>query len=257
MSRTAARGAGEPFGERVRRARREAQKTLRDLSRATKISQSTLSRIESGLVTPSFPDVVSIARELGWPLLFFATGRQRSGTDPRDIIAHLSFWGIRDLASRDRPVVGEVLSIENSIALAIGPTTTSRIIESIPGLLLRRAFAVDESIAAAARVQMLHRLGWACEVAAWIAGRVDVSRLHPAATERLRRVREHAFHIRQESSPDEWDWDLMGNAPDAALLERWIKATPEITRKWRIAFDTRPERFLERARTLLEVPLGS
>jgi transcriptional regulator with XRE-family HTH domain len=250
------------FGQRLRSARGRAGVTLTSLAARSGVSLSSLSRFESGASQPAFEDVCAIARTLGAPLLYLADGRDRTGNDPRDLIAHLAYWGLNDLAAGEKALIGEARSFEGLIADSLVGATTPRILEGIPALLLKNDSSVHELVAEAARAEVLYRLGWLTEIAEWIAGQISVNRIHPSAFANVREVRLVAWKSRlnelKGAKPSRGleGWDLIGQLPsqnrtkdDIALREK----IPPIASKWRIAYWTPQEDFLARARDILAV----
>ncbi len=251
------------FGAHLRSARVRAGITLSTLAARSGVSVSSLSRFEAGASQPGFADACSIARALGTPLLFLADGRDRTGSDPRDLIAHLAYWGLNDTVPGEVALIGEARPIEGLIALSLTEAGTPRILESIPALLLKNDFSVQELEAQATGTRVLHRLGWLAETAEWIAGQIPVSRIRPSATSKLGQVRLAAWNRRQEevqklSRGARWPegWDLFGRTAASAEndVSRRLANVSPIARKWKIAYPTPQEDFLARARDILAAP---
>lgn len=250
------------FGLRLRSARGRAAISLTNLANRSGVSLSSLSRFESGASQPGFADVCTIARALGTPLLFLADGRDRTGSDPRDLIAHLAYWGLNDLAPGEAALIGEARSFESLIAECLVGATTPRILEGIPALLLKNDFSPHELEAQAIRVQAIGRLGWLAEVAEWIASQISVTRIHPSASANVRQVRLAAWSRRLEDfkrqstpSPRPEGWDLFERVYTSDRTHRDVEArlkmAAPITSKWKIAYPTPQEEFLARARDIL------
>ena len=251
------------FGLHVRSARIRAGITLSTLSARSGVSVSSLSRFETAASQPGFADACAIAKALGTPLLFLADGRDRTGSDPRDLVAHLAYWGLNDLAPGEVALIGEARPFEVLIAVSLTDAGTPRILESIPALLLKNDFSDAELEAQATGARVLHRLGWLAEIAEWIAGQIPVSRIHPSAFSKVRQVRRAAWNRRQQDfakllkSP-RWPegWDVFGNtttAPDRDAPKGQESISP-IARKWKVAYSTPQRDFLARARDILAVP---
>jgi len=244
------------FGQNLRSARRRAGITLTALAGQSGVSLPSLSRFETGTSQPGLADACAIAKALGVPLLLLADGRDRTSNDPRDLIGHLAYWGLNDLAPAETALIGEARSFEALVAVSLTDAGTPRILEGIPALLLKNDFSTTDLEAQAAGARILHRLGWLAETAEWIAGQISVSRIHPSASSKIRRLRQLAWHGRQQdfaklSKSARWPegWDLVGGA--ATGLPANI---PAIARKWRIAYWTPQEEFLARARDILAAP---
>ena len=250
------------FGVHLRSARLRAKITLSVLSARSGVSLASLSRYESGISHPGLADACGIAKALGAPLLLLADGRDRTGSDPRDLMGHLAYWGLNDVAPGESTLIGEARPFEVLIAASLGDAGTPRILEGIPALLLKNDFSAPELEAQATGASVLHRLGWLAEVAEWIAGQISVSRVHPSAFANVRRVRQAAWRRRQQdfdklSKVARWPegWDLVGSTTNSP--ERGSKQPTDISpiaRKWKIAYATPQEGFLARARDILAVP---
>jgi len=251
------------FGRHLRSARVRAGITSSTLAARSGVSVSSVSRFEAGISQPGFADACAIAKVLGTPLLFLADGRDRTGSDPRDLIAHLAYWGLNDLAPGEVALVGEARPFEGLIASCVTDAGTPRILESIPSLLLKNDFSALELEAQATGVGVLHRLGWLAEIAEWIASQISVSRIHPSASAKVTQVRRSAWNRRQRdfaklSKPPRRTegWDLLGNpevSADGEAVKRLGNSSP-IAKKWKIAYATPQEEFLTRARDILAAP---
>lgn len=248
-----------PFGRRIERARRLAGVSQSELAALAGISQSTLSRIEADLVSPALEDTCRIAQALGRPLLYFATGRERSGRDPEDLAVHLRLYGLKDVDTAASPLIGEAWPFEQLVSVA-AKTAVPRILEGLPALLLLNDASPREMIGAARKERVLHRIGWLADLADWIAPQVPEARVRPDAIERLREVREIAWTHRQRTRspvPSVRDWDPFDRKLPAQdgprgmkALDRKIEDVPPISRKWRMLYETPQEDFLARARDL-------
>lgn len=250
------------FGLHLRSARLRAGITLSALAMRSGVSVSSLSRFEAGASQPGFADACAVAKSLGTPLIFLADGRDRTGNDPRDLIAHLAYWGLNDLVPGEVALIGEARPFEGLIAVSLTDAATPRILESIPPLLLKNDFSESELEAQAMGARVLHRLGWLAELAEWIAGQIPVSRIHPSAFSKVRQVRQSAWNRRQQdfaklSKAQRWPegWDVFGTAtpPHNDASGRLGTSSP-IARKWKIAYSTPQEDFLARARDILAAP---
>ena len=160
IGRVRRRSPSTDFGQHLRSARIRAGINLTRLATRSGVSVSSLSRFEAGASQPGFADACAIAKALGTPLLFLADGRDRTSNDPRDLIAHLAFWGLNDLAPGEVALIGEARPFEGLIAVSLTDAGTPRILESIPALLLKNEFSVAELVAQAVGAGVLHRLGW-------------------------------------------------------------------------------------------------
>lgn len=253
------------FGQHLRSARLRSGMSLSTLAARSGVSLTSLSRFEGGTRQPGFGDACDLAKALGAPLLFLADGRDRTGSDSRDLIAHLAHWGLNDLAPGEVALIGEARPFESLIATSLTDATTPRILESIPALLLKNDFSATELEAQATGERVLHRLGWLAEVAAWIAAQLPVSRAHPSASSKVRQVRQAAWNRRQQdfaklSKAARWPegWDLFGKteaSPKGAASAHLADTSP-IAKKWKIVYPAPQEEFLARARDILGAGAG-
>lgn len=224
------------------------------LSSRTGVSISSLTRFESDRAVPSFDDVCTIAKELGWPLLYFATGLERTGDDTRALAAQLRFWGLRDVHAAEAVLLGEVRPLEESLASVTAGSVNVRVLEALPALLLRNRFEPAELISYAQSRGTLSRLGWLVDVAAYVSERLPPGYSQPDAKRRLDAVKKTAERqIGPRSAPDEIDYlGAVSLSSSREARDRVWKSSPPLTRRWKIACDVKLEAFIERARTLLE-----
>lgn len=196
---------------------------------------------------------IQMARALGWPLLFFATGHERTGSDPRHLAAHLRFWGLTDQPAD--ALIGESRAFEDLLLDALSDRSTPRLVEAVPALLLRNDFDHEGLFERAQERGLRGRVGWACELAEWIASNLDLNSIRPDALPKLRELRKKTFDFMM---PDTWDiigegWTFEEDHDPAGWKEikRAIARTPDLTKKWWIVFETPQERFLDRAEEIL------
>lgn len=248
------------FGQHLRSARLRSGMSLSALAARSGVSLTSLSRFEGGTRQPGFIDACDLARALGTPLLFLADGRDRTGSDSRDLIAHLAHWGLNDLAPGEVALIGEARPFESLIATSLTDAATPRILESIPALLLKNDFSAPELEGQATGERVLHRLGWLAELAEWIAAQLPVSRAHPSASSKVRQVRQAAWNRRQQdfaklSKAARWPegWDLFGKTPASLKggASKHPADTSPIAEKWKVAYPAPQEDFLARARDIL------
>ncbi|MGH9462846.1 MAG: helix-turn-helix domain-containing protein [Vicinamibacteria bacterium] len=233
---------GEPLGRRFHRARQDGGLTLQEAAQRTGIAASSLSRFESDLSQPSFDDVCLMAREYGWPLAYFATGRVRTGADSRALAAHLFHWGLRDVTDAERPILGEVRAFEDVVAESARENARA-LIEAVPALLLRNDYDPDDLLASARRFSTVRRVGWLNEVAEQISRELDLRWLHPDAARNVRATWVAAW-AEIASDPTEGEPDVSRAAPPKEEI-------PPVTQRWGIRSDVSPEAFLKRARVIL------
>lgn len=231
----------DSFGKYLKRARRAADLTLEELGARTGIAPSSLSKFEREVSSPSFLAVVGLARELSKPLLYFATGRDRTADDPKELAVHLAYWGVSDL-SPSEALIGESRQLEEVIpqVLRIG---TARLVEALPALLLKHEFQTAELLAHADRYAVRRRVGWISEIASWVSARVSTNWIAPSAHRRLENVCKAAWERTE-------DWDVVGRR--SSVSPEYAKAeVPPISRRWKVYFPATQERFLQRSSSIL------
>jgi transcriptional regulator with XRE-family HTH domain len=239
-----------PIGQWLRTARKDAGLTFAELERLTGVSSSSLVRFESNRAVPNFGDVCLIAQQLSWPLVYFATGRDRTGHDPAALAAQLHYWGLKDLSLPRRVLFGETRPFEELVAEAVTADPSPRVLEGIPGLLLRNKVDVAELLASARRYLGINRLGWLADVAQTVSRRIPQEYVHPDAPRQLRAV---LADTEKTASPEEIDY-VFGEIPSSASGQRVWSASPALTKRWRIACDISLNQFQERAISILERP---
>jgi transcriptional regulator with XRE-family HTH domain len=236
----------ESIGKWLKSARKDADLTQAELASLTGISVPSLSRFESDQAEPSFGDVCVIALQLGWPLLYFATGRERKADDTSSLAAELHFWGLRDVRLAGRVVLGEVRAFEELFADAVGRVLDARVLEALPALLLRNAFETQELLAQAAAYVSTRRVGWLAEVAEEIAPRLPPESVQPEARRRLQSLSAAVWKTRPPT-----DADYIGPLAGKPFRDRVWRSSPPLARRWKIACDTTLEEFAERAQSVL------
>ena len=235
---------GDPLGKRFRQARQDRGLTLQEAADRTGIAASSLSRFESDQSQPSFDDVGIIAREYGWPLVYFATGRLRTGADIRALAAHLFHWGLRDVTDSERPILGEVRAFEDVVPESVREGAPTTLIEAVPALLLRNDFDPDDLLASARRFATVRRVGWLNEVAEQISRKLELRWIHPDAA---RTVRTTWIAAWAEIASDGSDED----APETDRDDTVKDDIPPVTRRWGIRSGLSLDDFLNRGRAIL------
>lgn len=237
------KNAEDGVGARLRLARKDAGSTLARVAKATGVGVSSLSKFENDLSTPSFGDVARLAQFYGWPLIFFATGRLKTGDDPRDLAAHLYYWGLRDLEIHSgRPLIGEARSFE-LLAAEASDAPEVRIVEALPGLLLRNDFNDSELLSSARRHGTLKEVGWLSQIADIISRQLDINLIRPGASRRLNRTwtaaRQELTHGRTE-------------AASSQLHELAAPAAQKLAQRWGVERRVTLDEFKARAISILE-----
>jgi transcriptional regulator with XRE-family HTH domain len=240
------------IGQWLKTARKDAGLTFAELERVTGISSSSLVRFESDRAVPNFGDVCLIAQQLSWPLVYFATGRDRTGHDPVALAVQLHYWGLRDLSLPRTVLFGEIRAFEDLVAEVVTADPSPRVLEAIPGLFLRNKFDVTELLASGRRYGGVRRLGWLADVAQTVSRRIPLEYVHPDAPRQLRAVLADA---EKQPPSDEIDY-VFGETSSSASGQRAWSASPPLTKRWRIACDIALRQFQERAISILERPGG-
>jgi transcriptional regulator with XRE-family HTH domain len=243
----------QPVGKWLRAARKSAGLSLSALAKRTGVSVRSLVRFESDEAIPSFDDVCVIAQQLGWPLLYFATGVERAGDNTRAVAAQLRFWGLRDVHAAETVLFGEVRSFEELLAGVTAGKILFRILEALPALLLRNRFEPTELISQAEHRGSLLRLGWLADVASHVSERLPPSYSQADSTRRFDTIQKAA----ESSLPSRADLEtidylgVVGVSSAREAREQAWRSTPPLTRRWRIACDITLDAFVERAKSLL------
>lgn len=241
----------QPIGRWLKAARKESGFTLGDLAARTSISTSSLARFESDRAVPSFGDVCAIAQQLGWPLLYFATGQERTGDDIRATVARLQFWGLRDIRTAEPVLFGEIDPFEEVVAEVVSRPVNERVLAALPALLLRNRFEPAHLVSAAHGFESLKRVGWLADVAKHVSERLPPRASQPDTQRRLTAVEKAAAKDLRARAPETFDCVGLDPSASKAARERVWKASPPLARRWRIACELRLEEFVERAQSIL------
>jgi transcriptional regulator with XRE-family HTH domain len=227
---------------------------LSALAGRTGVSVSSLVRFESDRAVPSFGDVCIIAQRLGWPLLYFAVGAERTGDDTRAVAAQLRFWGLRDVHAAEAVLLGEVRPLEELLADAAAGKINLRLLEALPALLLRNRFEPEELISHGESRGTLSRLGWLSDIASHVSERLPPSYSLPDSKRRLDAIEKAAARkLPAGTGLDTVDYlGVVSVSSSRESRDRVWKSSPPLTRRWKIACDITLDAFVDRARSLLE-----
>ena len=236
----------EPIGRWLKSARDDLGLTLAELANLTGVSVPSLSRFESGRAEPGFGDICVIAQHLNWPLLYFATGRERRGDDSGALATELHFWGLRDIRLAKRVLLGEVRAFEESFTDAVSRVVDDRVLEALPALLLRNRFEPQELLVQADAYGSIRRVGWLAEVADQIAGELPLEFVQPDARRRIRSISAAAW---EEPALDEPDF--IGSLVSQRSRDHVWGNSPPLARRWKIACNITREQFAVRAKSVL------
>jgi transcriptional regulator with XRE-family HTH domain len=183
------------IGHWLKSARKDAGLTLQDLANRTGVSTSSLARFEADRATPAFGDICVIAQQLGWPLLYFATGQERTGDDTRTAVTHLRFWGLGDIRLPEPALLGEARPFEEVIADVVSRPVNQRVLAALPALLLRNRFEPTRLISDAQALGSLRRIGWLADVAEHVSRELPPAASQPDTRRRLSSVEQAAAKV--------------------------------------------------------------
>src|SRR6266581_1851721 len=109
--------------------------TQKDLASKSGIAQARISRMEQGVILPTLPQLLRLARALALPLQWFLNGSTTPGTEGQDMGMELQKLGVVDLLVPHAVVPGAFRPTEQVIALAVsGNQPEARLIEAIPAV---------------------------------------------------------------------------------------------------------------------------
>lgn len=175
------------FGGIVRNKREELGLSQADLARKLSCPQSKVSRLESGLRSPSLRELVSLAKALNTPLSDLLRNLEKDLSGPMDghsivseptvsyrsapafqeaqaseeaVMAQLAAHGLRFLGKTTRPAVFK-LTLEETLLAALRFADEPRLFEALPSLVLRNAASLNWSqlVSGALMLQLQNRLG--------------------------------------------------------------------------------------------------
>lgn len=175
------------FGRVVRKLRDELGMSQKDLARKLGCPQSNVSRLESGLRSPTLNELVNLAKALNTPLSDLLRDLEQNLSGPEDghsmvsepkmsygsastfheaqasedaVVAQLAAHGVRFLGKPARPAVFK-LPLEETLLAALRFTDDPRLFEMLPALVLRNANILDWSrlVSGAMLLQRQNRLG--------------------------------------------------------------------------------------------------
>jgi transcriptional regulator with XRE-family HTH domain len=222
-------------------ARTRQSLTQKELAARSKIAQPRLSRIEQGLILPTLPQVLRLARALAVPLQWFLTGSTTPGDEVPELALELHRLGVVDLLVPQAIVPGAFRPTEQVLALAVsGNQPEPRLIEAIPAVLawnkwsplLLRSYSYQQDLRAGIR------LAWLADVALTIHRSGGFPGGCPQRRALEAYVRWWSKHPTQPARED----DLGRGAAPEALGPVW--------KRWKIRYDAPLSAFAERARHL-------
>jgi transcriptional regulator with XRE-family HTH domain len=156
------------LGKYLLAARTQRGLTQKGLAASCGLTQSDISKIESGERYPTPPQIARFARELGIPLQWFLTGHNRPGLELRDLAIELRHLGVVDLLVADAQVPGAFRPPEQIVASVLqGDSPDPRIVEALPAVLAWNGWN-EHLLLAYARTndrRVVSRLAWLVDVA--------------------------------------------------------------------------------------------
>jgi transcriptional regulator with XRE-family HTH domain len=232
------------LGPYLRKARMQRRLTQKALAALCGLTQSDISKLESGERSPTLPQLVQLARELGVALQWFLTGHNQPSFELRDLAIELQHLGVVDLFVPEAHVPGAFRPPEQIVAWAVrGDWPDPRIVEALPAVFawntwnerLLTAFARGSDPRAAAR------LAWLADIALTIhqGQGFPGGLLDPLPLEKFLR------RTKPRPKPD----DL--GRPAAAVEE-----LPPVFRRWNIHYAADLGRFQNRAAHLWALCIG-
>jgi transcriptional regulator with XRE-family HTH domain len=230
------------LGKWLLRARTQQGITQKELATRTRITQSRVSQIEQGIILPTLPQLIRLARTLALPLQWFLNGYLEPGIEVPEIALELQRLGVVDLLVPDAVVPGAFRPIEQVVALAVsGDQPDPRIIEAIPAVLAWNRWSPTVLRAYSYRWDRRAgiRLAWLADVALTIHRTDGFPGGCPQRRELEKYVRLWSKYAESLLSRDD---DLGRPAEGDALSPVW--------KRWKIRYDAPLSAFVERARHL-------
>jgi transcriptional regulator with XRE-family HTH domain len=222
-------------------ARTQQSFTQKELATRSKLTQARVSQIEQGLILPTLPQLIRLARALSLPLQWFLNGSTAPGNEVPDIALELQRLGVVDLLVPGAVVPGAFRPTEQVIALAVsGNQPEPRIIEAIPAVLAWNPWS-----ASVLRVYSHHcdaragnRLAWLADVALTIHRNGGF----PGGCPQCRKLESYVrWWSKHPTRPPQED-DLGRPAARDNL--------PPVWKRWKIRYDAPLSAFAERAQLL-------
>jgi hypothetical protein len=198
--------------------------------------------MEKGLILPTLPQLIRLARALAVPLQWFLTGTAAPGTEVPEIALELKSLGVVDLLVPHAAVPGAFRPTEQVLALAVsGNQPEPRIIEAIPAVLAWNRWSptlLRAYVHSGCDLRVGVRLAWLADVALTIHRNEGFPGGCPHRRELEKCVRWWSKHSTQFAETD----DLGRPAPGDDL--------PPVWKRWKIRYDASLSAFVDRARHL-------
>ena len=223
------------LGRHLRRARTRRGLTQKGLAELCGLTQSDISKLESGERWPTPPQLIQLARELGVALQWFLTGDNRPALGLRDVALELRHLGVVDLFVPDAHVPGAFRPPEEVVAWAVrGDCPDPRIVEAVPVVFAWNAWdrRLLTAFARASDPRAAARLAWLADIALTIhqAQGFPGSFLDPLPLQKFLR------RTKPRPKPDDLGRPASGD-----------EALPPVSRRWNIHYAAGLSRFQDRA----------
>jgi transcriptional regulator with XRE-family HTH domain len=226
-------------GTLLRLARERRRMTQSRAAQELGIRQSRLSALESDANKVRWPLIERAAALYRMPLQWFTTATLRPGEEIADTAVELLHHGLDDLLVPGARAPGAFRRFEELVAVVISGTPHPRIITAMPALILLNRGSAQLMLAFAGERDVVHRLGWLCDIALTLLDRGVPSPGAVADVATLRSV------IVEPPPPPRTSFDSLGSPAEKE------DQLPAIWRRWKVSFDEPIETFAERARYLL------
>jgi transcriptional regulator with XRE-family HTH domain len=220
-------------------ARRLQGFTQKELASKSGVAQARISRIEQGVMLPTLPQLLRLARALAVPLQWFLNGAPAPGAEIPEIALELQRLGVVDLLVPNAVVPGAFRPTEQVIALAVsGNQPEPRIIEAIPAVLAWNRWSPSLLRAYSRRGDRRTgiRLAWLADVA------LTIHRVHGFRGGCPQRQELELFV--------EWWSAMVPSREDDLGRPAAGDDLPPVWKRWKIKYDAPLSAFVERARHL-------
>jgi transcriptional regulator with XRE-family HTH domain len=229
------------LGKWTLKARIQQGLTQKELALRAGISQPRISGIEKGVVLPTLPQLIRLARVLVVPVQWFFNGSVIPGAGELDIALQLQWLKIVDLFVPESLVPGAFRPIEEVLTLAVrGNQPNPRIIEAIPAVLAWNRWSPGRlrEYSRPRDGKASIRLAWLADVTLTIQRTVGF----PGGCRRIQDLESFVGSLSKATNLSLTNDDL-GRPGDEETL-------PPVSKRWRISYDLPLSSFIDRARRL-------
>jgi len=216
--------------------RLNAALSLSALERQSGVDRVKISKMETGVYSPGWEEVLQLAQALRVPLQRFLTGETQPSVSLKGIATELYRLGVRDFAVEGAEVPGAFRRPEQVIAVALrGDRPEPRLIDALPLVLATQKLNAGLALAFAGlhgrRVRV--RLAWLCDVTL-LLGQLNTFPVQVQAPEELEKI---TSRVKKPAEPDD-----LGHPGSRRATPLW--------RRWNITYGGTMDDFLTRARDL-------